>query len=149
MGLRVVVIGSTGVFGSRAARRLAHDARFDLVLAGRRRPALEALRDDIGDPCVQVAELDLEREGFSSALAALQPALVIHTAGPFQGQDYRVGWDFKGHGRFRAGQWGHRALATGGFGTALGVIRGAFLEGMNAPGTGTTLIPAARACRTR
>jgi len=90
MGLRVVVIGSTGVFGSRAARRLAHDARFDLVLAGRRRPALEALRDDIGDPCVQVAELDLEREGFSSALAALQPALVIHTAGPFQGQDYRV-----------------------------------------------------------
>ncbi|MGO4702861.1 saccharopine dehydrogenase family protein [Dyella sp. 2RAB6] len=90
MALRVVVIGATGVFGSRVARRLAHDARFELVLAGRRRDALEAMRASFDDPSVRIATLDTDDAGFAGALAALQPQLVIHTAGPFQGQDYRV-----------------------------------------------------------
>jgi len=90
MALRAVVIGAAGVFGSRVARRLAGDARFELVLAGRRREALEALRASYGDASVQVAALDTNDAGFAAALAALQPQLVIHTAGPFQGQDYRV-----------------------------------------------------------
>lgn len=90
MALRVVVIGATGVFGSRVARRLAHDARFELILAGRQRAALEALRAAIGDASARVATLDTGDPGFAGALAALAPQLVIHTAGPFQGQDYRV-----------------------------------------------------------
>lgn len=90
MGLRVVVIGATGVFGSRVAKRLAHDARFELVLAGRRRDALEALRNSFDDPSVRIATLDTEDASFNAALGALQAQLVIHTAGPFQGQDYRV-----------------------------------------------------------
>lgn len=90
MALRVLVIGATGVFGSRVARRLAHDARFELVLAGRQRAPLEALRNTIGDASVTVATLDTGDDAFPRALAALTPQLVIHTAGPFQGQDYRV-----------------------------------------------------------
>jgi len=90
MSLRVVVIGATGVFGSRIARRLAHDARFELILAARRAESLEALYASIGDGRLQVATLDAGHSNFRHALAALRPQLVIHTAGPFQGQDYRV-----------------------------------------------------------
>lgn len=90
MALRIVVIGATGVFGSRVAQRLARDARFELILAGRRRDTLESLRASFDDPSARVAALDTADAGFAAALAALQPHLVIHTAGPFQGQDYRV-----------------------------------------------------------
>lgn len=90
MVLRVVVIGATGVFGSRVARRLAHDPRFEVVLAGRQRAPLDAMRLALDDPSIEVAPLDTTDAGFGDALAALRPQLVIHTAGPFQGQDYRV-----------------------------------------------------------
>lgn len=90
MALRVVLIGATGVFGSRIARRLACDPRFELVLAGRHRPALEALREELGDASAEVSTLDVTGPGLSAVLAQLAPQLVIHTAGPFQGQDYRV-----------------------------------------------------------
>lgn len=90
MTLRVVVIGATGVFGSRIARRLAHDRRFSLVLTGRRLAPLEALRAELGDTSADIAELDTERADAAARLGSLQPQLVIHTAGPFQGQDYRV-----------------------------------------------------------
>ena len=90
MAQRVVVLGATGVFGSRIAARLAHDGRFELVLAGRREAPLEALRASIGDARVRIRALDTACAGFPAALAALEPQLVIHAAGPFQGQDYRV-----------------------------------------------------------
>jgi saccharopine dehydrogenase-like NADP-dependent oxidoreductase len=90
MALRVVLIGAAGVFGSRIARRLAGDTRFMLVLVGRQRPALEALREELDDASVEVATLDVAGVELSAALARLAPQLVIHAAGPFQGQDYRV-----------------------------------------------------------
>lgn len=90
MALRVVLIGATGVFGSRIARRLAGDPRFVLILAGRQRLALEALREELADATVQVAALDVTGLDLPAALARQAPQLVIHTAGPFQGQDYRV-----------------------------------------------------------
>jgi saccharopine dehydrogenase-like NADP-dependent oxidoreductase len=90
MALRVILIGATGVFGSRIAHRLAGDPRFVLVLVGRRRRALEALREELGNALVQVATLDVTGAGLPAALAQLTPQLVIHTAGPFQGQDYLV-----------------------------------------------------------
>jgi saccharopine dehydrogenase-like NADP-dependent oxidoreductase len=90
MGLRVVVLGAAGVLGSRIAARLAHDEQFELLLAGRRLPPLEGLRASIGDMRVRACALDTAAADFPAALAALQPQLVLHAAGPFQGQDYRV-----------------------------------------------------------
>lgn len=90
MALRVVLIGATGVFGSRIARRLAGDPRFMLILVGRQRSALEALREELGGASVEVATLDVAALDLPTALARLAPQLLIHTAGPFQGQDYRV-----------------------------------------------------------
>ena len=90
MGLRVVVLGATGVFGSRIVARLAHDERFELLLAGRREAPLEELRALIGDWRLRTCTLDTAAPDFPAVLAALRPRLVIHAAGPFQGQDYRV-----------------------------------------------------------
>lgn len=88
--LRVLLIGATGVFGQRIARQLAHDHRFELTLAGRTRDALEAMRDTLGDDSVRVAVMDVLGPDLNAALVAQTPQLVIHAAGPFQSQDYRV-----------------------------------------------------------
>lgn len=90
MGLRVLLIGAGGVFGSRIARQLAGDPRFRLTLAGRRQSQLDALCTELSDPTVGTAVLDVTAPDFAAALAKLQPQLVIHAAGPFQRQDYRV-----------------------------------------------------------
>lgn len=90
MPLRVVLIGASGVFGSRIARRLCGDRRFDVILASRRRAVLDARVDALGASHAHVATLDVEALDFHGALARLHPQLVIHTAGPFQNRDYRV-----------------------------------------------------------
>lgn len=90
MPLRVVLIGATGVFGSRIARRLSGDPRFELILAGRRRSTLDGLSNALDQVNTSTAVLDLGAANFPHALARLRPRLVIHTAGPFQHQDYRV-----------------------------------------------------------
>lgn len=90
MTLRVLLIGASGVFGSRIASQLAGDPRFELTLAGRRTGNLMSMREALGDTSVQVAALDVTAADLAEALAALQPQLVIHAAGPFQSQDYRV-----------------------------------------------------------
>ena len=90
MALRVLLIGASGVFGNRIARQLARDRRFELILGGRHLTSLESLHAQLADPGVQLAMLDVTASGFTETLASLRPQLVIHAAGPFQGQDYRV-----------------------------------------------------------
>lgn len=73
--MRAVVIGASGNFGVRICRALQQDSIFDVIPAGR---SAAGAHVDIRSP-------DLEQD-----LNALRPGLVIHCAGPFQGQDYRV-----------------------------------------------------------
>jgi hypothetical protein len=73
--MRAVVIGASGNFGARIARALQQDAGIEVVRAGRSSAA---------------ARLDIHAPDFERDLSALRPGLVIHCAGPFQGQDYRV-----------------------------------------------------------
>ena len=73
--MRAVVIGASGNFGGRIARALQQDSGIEVVRAGRH--SVEA-------------RLDMHASGFERDLSALRPGLVIHCAGPFQGQDYRV-----------------------------------------------------------
>jgi NADP-dependent 3-hydroxy acid dehydrogenase YdfG len=65
----IVLIGASGVFGSLMARRLVGDTRCVLVLAGRRREPLEALRRSLGDDSLPVATLDVASADFAAALA--------------------------------------------------------------------------------
>src|SRR5437879_4697352 len=84
--MRVVVIGGYGNFGARVCRALAGPA-MELVAAGRHR---DAGRGGLAGLNLQHARLDHSARDFPATLAGLAPELVIHCAGPFQSQDYRV-----------------------------------------------------------
>jgi hypothetical protein len=85
--MRVVVIGGYGNFGARVCRGLAGSPGMEVVAVGRNP---DAGRSGIADPDLQHARLDFAAPDFPAALERLAPDLVIHCAGPFQSQDYRV-----------------------------------------------------------
>lgn len=91
---RVVIIGAYGQFGRRIAFALSRDALLDLVLAGRSVDAADRLAVEMqqlgAKARIITSRLDVESSSFSSDLSQLGAHLVIHTAGPFQGCDYRV-----------------------------------------------------------
>jgi Saccharopine dehydrogenase NADP binding domain len=81
--MRVVVIGGSGNFGARICRRLAGEPGLEIIATGRRAADRE-------HSAIARAVLDLNATDSAQTLAALRPDVVIHCAGPFQGQDYRV-----------------------------------------------------------
>ena len=89
----VLVLGGYGVFGRRICRLLARDRSFRVIVGGRSidkaRSLAEELTHDGADTDVAFAHVSLP-DGLSNALNDSDARLVIHTAGPFQGQDYRV-----------------------------------------------------------
>ncbi|WP_439850866.1 saccharopine dehydrogenase NADP-binding domain-containing protein [Pseudomonas syringae] len=93
MAFRVLVIGGYGNFGSLICNHLVMMPGIELVISGRdsrklatRVAELEALG---AKPC-QSWCVDVMQDGRGGELRALSVDLVIHTAGPFQGQSYAV-----------------------------------------------------------
>jgi saccharopine dehydrogenase-like NADP-dependent oxidoreductase len=85
--VRIVVLGGYGNFGARICRALAgRDIGNVEVIAAGRHP----LRKFFDVIKVASAPLDMAAPDFAAALAKLSPDIVIHCAGPFQHQDYRV-----------------------------------------------------------
>ena len=76
--MRVVVLGGFGNFGTRICRALANDAGIEVLAAGRTARSADGV------------QLDLAASDFPASLKRLAPAVVIHCAGPFQSQGYRV-----------------------------------------------------------
>ncbi|MGN6519838.1 MAG: saccharopine dehydrogenase family protein [Dokdonella sp.] len=91
---RIVVLGGYGLFGTRIVRGLAGDEGLELVVAGRDAGRARRFADELARAGARAAiastALDVEARDFAERLAALAPALVVHTAGPFQGRDYGV-----------------------------------------------------------
>jgi hypothetical protein len=85
--LRVLVLGGYGHFGSVIAERIAGIAGVEVIVAGRDGARAEALAQRIG---AQSARIDIDDVGLTNRLRTLGCGLVISTAGPFQGEDYRV-----------------------------------------------------------
>lgn len=81
--MRVVVIGGLGNFGARICKRLSQEKAFEIIATSRH-------RQDAGAANIPTAVLDIDHVDFAAQLKSLAPDLVIHCAGPFQGQDYRV-----------------------------------------------------------
>jgi Saccharopine dehydrogenase NADP binding domain len=81
--VRIVVIGGLGNFGARICRRLAQEPGLEIIATSRRIHQADTLG-------LRVMALDIDNPNFAVQLLALAPDLVIHCAGPFQGQDYRV-----------------------------------------------------------
>lgn len=87
--MKTLVLGGYGNFGARICRALGRDPRIGLWVAGRDAGRAEALAATIGQGARGVA-IDLDAPGFAADLRRLDIGLVIHTAGPFQRQGYRV-----------------------------------------------------------
>ena len=86
-GFRVLVLGGYGHFGGRISRALSADPSIDLTIAGRDAARAGAFAAPLGASAVGI---DHRSAGFAQRLAEIRPDLLIHTAGPFQGQDYSV-----------------------------------------------------------
>jgi saccharopine dehydrogenase-like NADP-dependent oxidoreductase len=82
--MRIVVVGGFGNFGARICRRLSLEPSVEIVAAGRHGGTASRAS------ATRSAVLDIQSPEFAASLCALAPNLVIHCAGPFQGQDYRV-----------------------------------------------------------
>lgn len=92
-GKHVVVIGGYGFFGGRLVRRLATHEALTITVAGRSLARATALVETLRPTArarLQAAALDAHADTLTRQLRPLAPGMLIHTSGPFQGQDYRV-----------------------------------------------------------
>lgn len=86
-----MIIGGYGNFGGYSARRLSANAAIQLVLSGRSDAKAEAFAKTLTDAVHPVLTHAFDfRTGIAAALGAMRPDIVLHTSGPFQGQDYGV-----------------------------------------------------------
>lgn len=89
--MKILIIGGSGTFGQRIAQLLAESGDFEIIIAGRDGARAKAVAAAL-TPAANSAVFD--RDGDVGAqIAALNPALVIDAAGPFQpsgGDPYRV-----------------------------------------------------------
>jgi hypothetical protein len=86
--LHTIITGGLGDFGARISRALSADPSLDVTAASRNPD--RGPRDVIDDSRIRKSRLDLTAPDFPDNLARLRPKLVIHCAGPFQGQGYGV-----------------------------------------------------------
>ncbi|MCZ6524938.1 MAG: saccharopine dehydrogenase NADP-binding domain-containing protein, partial [Gammaproteobacteria bacterium] len=90
----VLVLGGYGNFGKRICESLSVRSDIHLIVAGRYEDRAIVCCDDLianGANCTVAASVvDINSDNFREKLAIQTPDIVIHTAGPFQGQDYRV-----------------------------------------------------------
>jgi saccharopine dehydrogenase-like NADP-dependent oxidoreductase len=94
---KVVVLGGYGNFGKRIVESLAKIESITVFVAGRSLTkaqtyidTLDASEDKLFVADLQPLVIDIFAEDFTEQLSLISPYLVIHTGGPFQGQDYRV-----------------------------------------------------------
>lgn len=86
----VLILGGYGFFGHRIATALASETGIRLLIGGRNIARAKSTASALGLPSAQGVAIDAQGTNFSRALAGLGVDLLIHTAGPFQGQDYQV-----------------------------------------------------------
>ncbi len=90
----ILILGGYGNFGKRISESLAKNANICLLIAGRSlekaNQLCEKLRPENYSAELKPVALDIFGDDFPQQLKTLSPFLVIHTSGPFQGQDYRV-----------------------------------------------------------
>jgi saccharopine dehydrogenase-like NADP-dependent oxidoreductase len=86
----IMVLGGYGFFGRRICAALAGLPSIRLLIAGRDEVQAQQLAGALGLPREHGVAIDANAADLAQGLSQLQVATIIHTAGPFQGQDYRV-----------------------------------------------------------
>ena len=139
MAYRIIILGGYGNFGARVARALASEPNIELIVAGRDLGSASRFVRTIGGAgaACEATGLDHTAYDFPANLHALRPNLVVHTSGPFQGQDYhvaRVAIDAGAH---------HLDLADGrAFVAGIGVLDAAAREHGVVVASGASTVPA-------
>jgi len=87
--MKTLVLGGYGNFGARICRALAQDADIELIVGGRDLGRATAFAQSLGG-APRGVRIDVQAPDLARALGAVGAELVIHTAGPFQNQDYGV-----------------------------------------------------------
>jgi saccharopine dehydrogenase-like NADP-dependent oxidoreductase len=87
---KVLVIGAYGFFGSRICAALVKNPRIHLILTGRDLSKATAAAYQIGLSANHARAVDCNTGDLALLLRKLGINIVIHTAGPFQGQGYEV-----------------------------------------------------------
>jgi hypothetical protein len=90
---RALIIGGYGFFGSRLVQLLARQPNLHIIVSGRSEATAKALVQGLlpgARARLEAQGMDIDEPGFSHTLQMLRPDVVVHTAGPFQRQDYRV-----------------------------------------------------------
>lgn len=85
----IVVLGGYGNFGRRIVAALAREPACRVFVCGRNIEQARRVAQQEGGSAEPLS-LDCHAPNFSSELRRIGAALVIHTAGPFQGQGYAV-----------------------------------------------------------
>ncbi|MCP4472368.1 MAG: NAD-dependent epimerase/dehydratase family protein [Gammaproteobacteria bacterium] len=90
----ILVIGGTGHFGGRICRRLLGEPNTNLVVTSRNVSSAQNFANELGriapDYKITAESLDQSSDSFERDLEKIAPDIVVHTAGPYQGQSYRV-----------------------------------------------------------
>jgi len=86
----VLVLGGYGFFGQRISAALASTPSLRVLMGGRDLSRAAAATRALGLPFERAVRIDANDIGLAAALRRLQVDVLIHTAGPFQGQDYAV-----------------------------------------------------------
>ncbi|HEX7917556.1 saccharopine dehydrogenase family protein [Rudaea sp.] len=86
----VLVLGGYGFFGKRICATLAREPAIKLYIAGRDRDQAAAFAAELDLPSAQAIGIDAHSAAFAGRLRELSVDTLIHTAGPFQGQNYVV-----------------------------------------------------------
>lgn len=84
--MRVLVLGGLGNFGARICKRLAQEPGIEVLAGSRSLPA----ETPFGASRVRLVRLDMDAVDFPLRLQEFGVDLLIHCAGPFQQQGYRV-----------------------------------------------------------
>ena len=90
----ILVLGATGHFGGRICRRLVGEPNTRLLVSSRSLARSTGLAAELStiDPGYDIMPLAIDQHSstFEQELQACSPDIVVHTAGPYQGQGYRV-----------------------------------------------------------
>jgi saccharopine dehydrogenase-like NADP-dependent oxidoreductase len=86
----VLVLGGYGFFGHRISAALATTASMQVLVGGRDLGRANAATRAIGLPLEHAVAIDAHDKDLADVLRRLHVDVLIHTAGPFQGQDYSV-----------------------------------------------------------
>ncbi len=87
--LKTLVLGGYGNFGARICRALAGDPLIQLIIGGRDAERARSLASELGNGAAGLA-IDQSAPDLARILRHLGVELIVHTAGPFQRQDYAL-----------------------------------------------------------